>query len=131
MSGTLTRPDLLLELLEHGPQRTRQLAEALGFVDCDDSARHAVHRALDGLRRRGYTLYQYNQPGSHHGGVYCLVARPHQAPRDPSRCMACQCNLARDNFGSVLCSPCQRKAMDYEMAGLWGQMTVDEVMVGT
>jgi hypothetical protein len=111
---------VLTTLRAHGPQRTAQLERRLGLT------RRQVHSALGKLAEAGYQIASLNPAGSHRGGLYCLVSSP--AVRASRRtCIACGCILARDHAASSLCSPCESRCVDWELASIH-QPTLEEVM---
>jgi hypothetical protein len=112
---------VLTTLRTHGPQRTTQLERRLGLT------RRQVHHALGKLAEAGYVVASLNPAGSHRGGLYCLVSSPGHVSCDRKHCIACGCVLARDHAGSVLCSPCESRCVDWELAMLH-QPTLEEVM---
>jgi hypothetical protein len=119
MGAALTAPqEHIVARLAQGPATMRELSEAAGY-DADDRRGHnLVTVTLERLSERGYGFHNMRPPGSHRGGYYVLMARPHE-PAGVRHCIACGARLAADHAAEVtMCSPCERGAITGELAVL-------------
>jgi len=95
----MTAQDLVLDCLKMGPRSMWEITHETGL------RRTAAQNAIDTLRRDGHPVTLVNPGGGRDANRYCLTYR----------CLRCGATIARDNIGSILCSPCERKCMDIEL----------------
>lgn len=106
---------IIVDLLGEAPRAMRELASACGYGPDDRGGHSYVSVQLGRLADRGYVFHNGRPPGSHRGGFYVLVARPHRQARGVRRCESCGAFLASDHPEDCFCSPCQRSALTAEL----------------
>jgi len=101
----------ILARLAAGPADTWELAEAAGYGR-DAAGRAYVSTVVNRLRKRqGYPIHNLNGGNKRLGALYEL------APGTPV-CPSCgRTRLSRRNTDGI-CWPCQRSAVDRELAGV-------------
>lgn len=104
----MTRIEAVRSRLERGPATVAQMVTAAGYAPGSATGKAYVRIAVARLRRRGYVIVSQGSPGSHRGCVYVMIAT----------CPRCGGYLARDNWRGGLCSPCERAAVDAELAAV-------------